>query len=605
MPPSASASPVVLVVLLLLACLSCCSCGSVLILRGGSFASSSGGSDLGGNSDFGHNANSLEVTNAPPKLAGVYTQADDVNGRHHYERAVKGDARGSKIHLYYTGSQWVFHFDLDPSRNFDNLLAYSKVRVNDARHTSNSWHVRKGQTYETSALALSVPGSSARLQSSQQGQKQQGGELLGVPRALFPLYASFLLDAVATGLAMPLLPFYVLELGADALQLSMVISCNYVAQSVGCIAMGRMSDRHGRRPVLLCCLAASALSYLCVSRARTLPQVALARIIVGSFGGLTPVMQSCVADVSPQEERPKYLGRIMATLGAGFVLGPALSAAVPGLTTREKIRLSALLPLCGLALSAAFFKETRVLSASPSAPSSPSSSSQQQHQHRAAGGPIAVAPHPTVATVSSTVVLLVANGFLLMYAFATESIYAMFIKDSFGYGERVLSALFAFCGLFIGLFQTFLIKPLIGAVGKHSTLAVGNALLAMGMVGIALVRKEPEHFLLFAAHIVGYSIADTALVSLISRYSPAQSQGRDLALNQAAQSLARVVSPLVAGALYERSKRASVTKALPVGALPFLAAAVLPLVAVFIPTLLLLSSRARKAKLNKGGRQAF
>ena len=604
-----------LVALLLLACLQCCCCGSILLLRGGvsgTFSQPGSGSDLGSSSDIGHYANSLEVTNAPQQLAGVYIQADDVNGRHHYERAVKGDSRGSKIHLYYTGSQWVFHFDLDPSRNFDNLLAYSKVRVNDARHTSNSWHVRKGKTYETSALALSVPGSGARLLSSQQqqqqGQKQQGGELLGVPRVLFPLYASFLLDAVATGLAMPLLPFYVLELGADALQLSMVISCNYVAQSVGCIAMGRMSDRHGRRPVLLCCLAASTLSYLCVSRARTLPQVALARIIVGSFGGLTPVMQSCVADVSPLEERPKYLGRIMATLGAGFVLGPSLSAAVPGLTTREKIRLSALLPLCGLALSAAFFKETRVLNSSPSASSSHSSSQQQQQQNkrRIVGGPIAVAPHPTVAAVSSTVVLLVANGFLLMYAFATESIYAMFIKDSFGYGERVLSALFAFCGLFIGLFQTFLIQPLIGAVGKHSTLAMGNALLALGMVGIALVRKEPEHFLLFAVHIVGYSIADTALVSLISRYSPAQAQGRDLALNQAAQSLARVVSPLVAGALYERSKRASVTKALPVGALPFLAAAVLPLVALVIPTLLLISSRARKAKLStNGGRKAF
>ena len=113
--------------------------------------------------------------------------------------------------------------------------------------------------------------------------------------------------------------------------------------------------------------------------------------------------------------------------------------------------------------------------------------------------------------------LLVLNGFLLMYAFATETIYAMFMKDSFGYGERALSTLFAFNGFFIGVFQVFFIKPMINLIGKHATLAVGNGLLAAGMVGVALVRKETLHFMLFAGHIVGYSIADTALASLISR----------------------------------------------------------------------------------------
>jgi MFS family permease len=67
------------------------------------------------------------------------------------------------------------------------------------------------------------------------------------------------------------------------------------------------------------------------------------------------------------------------------------------------------------------------------------------------------------------------------------------------------------------------------------------------MVGVALVRKETLHFMLFAGHIVGYSIADTALASLISRYSAPATQGRDLAFNQAAQSCARVISPLLAG----------------------------------------------------------
>lgn len=180
--------------------------------------------------------------------------------------------------------------------------------------------------------------------------------------------------------------------------------------------------------------------------------------------------------------------------------------------------------------------------------------------------------------VGVPVILLVLNGFLIMYAFATETIYAMFLKDSFGYGERTLSTLFAVNGLFIGIFQVFFIKPMVNILGKHVTLVVGNTLLAVGMVGVALVRAEVFHFFLFTAHIVGYSIADTALASLISRYSSSSTQGRDLSLNQAAQACARVLSPLIAGLLYERSK---LPGGLPVGALPFLAGALFPGMKIF------------------------
>ena len=363
-----------------------------------------------------------------------------------------------------------------------------------------------------------------------------------------------------------------------------------------------IARRYGRRVVLFTCLTASALSYFCVSKARTLTAVALARVISGSFGGLIPVMQSCVADVSSVAERPKYLGRIMATFGLGFVLGPAVSALASGLSTRQKIRLSALLPLTGLLIAVLFFKETKksvvdaqALAAQAAAAPTPAQRGSTKTKITVATSPRG-APAPPVAApaglaVQSSVMLLVLNGFLLMYAFATETIYAMFMKDSFGYGERALSTLFAFNGFFIGVFQVFFIKPLINAIGKHATLAVGNFLLAVGMVGVALVREEKLHFSLFAVHIVGYSIADTALASLISRYSLPATQGRDLAFNQAAQSCARVLSPLFAGLLYERSKLSGL---LPVGALPFLAGAAFPAIGISIPALLYIRSVARK-----------
>ena len=147
------------------------------------------------------------------------------------------------------------------------------------------------------------------------------------------------------------------------------------------------------------------------------------------------------------------------------------------------------------------------------------------------------------------------------------------------------------------------------------------------MLGVAIIRQQQLHFTLFAVHVIGYSIADTALASLISRYSSPSCQGRDLALNQAAQSCARVLSPLIAGILYESILIADYHSqlynqkylpgilsfcflffvfqggksigSLPVGALPFLVGSLFPAIAITIPSLLYIRSIANKRDLNK------
>ena len=85
-----------------------------------------------------------------------------------------------------------------------------------------------------------------------------------------------------------------------------------------------VSDHYGRRPVVLLCLAFSAIQYFVASYTKTLIQLSLARIISAIFGGLVPIMQSCVADVTSESDRPKYLGRITASFGLGFVLGKCI-----------------------------------------------------------------------------------------------------------------------------------------------------------------------------------------------------------------------------------------------------------------------------------------
>lgn len=441
-----------------------------------------------------------------------------VNGKDHYEYI--DSITNNTYHLYWTGKQWVIHTDINKNRHINNAIAYTKDIKDITDNTlinTYVWYVKNNNTYDTISASIKLFNERYSDYNNQNNDQislkhSNNDVILGIPRILLPYYLVFMLDSMATGLAMPLLPFYVMELKANALQLSLVISSNYIAQMIGCIFMGKISDLYGRRTVLVSCLSASSLSYYCISRATTVKGVALARIISGSFGGLLPIMQSAVADSTTSQDRPKYLGRIMATFGLGFVLGPALSAIMSHrFSPRQKIKYAGLLPLLGLIISILFAKETKKDTIGYFARS-------KAIYSKGKTLPIVTKnKEKKTIPISKEVLLLILNGFLIMFAFGTETIYAVFIKDIFGYGESKLSALLAINGLLMGLFQVFCIKPMINLLGKHVTLAIGNILLGLGMLGLAMIRSKALHFILFGCHIIGYSIlTDTILVSLLS-----------------------------------------------------------------------------------------
>lgn len=479
--------------------------------------------------------------------------------------------------MFWDGKKWVVDSSVGDT-NGRTVSAYAKGRAVLPTDPTLRWFSYENSSYKHNR--------SLRLSSSvKETTLDKQLEICGVPRGLFPYYLSFMFDSMAAGLVMPLLPYFLMQIGANPLQQSLIVSANYVAQMIGCLVMGRISDIYGRKVVLLTCLGASSLSYWCLSQTQSLRMVLLARVLSASCGGLLPVIQSCVADsVSRSADRPKYLGRIMATFGMGFVLGPAIHSALPGFSTIQKMQVAALLPLIGFVVSFIFAAETKsgVVGLFVTK-GKDCTSSQSIHDVKQ----LSPSQH-SVPPVSREVLYLVLNGFLNMYAFGTETIYAIFLKDTFGYGESTLGALLVANGVLMGILQVFLIKALLERLGQPATLALGNLLLALGMVGLALVRVPVLHFLLFACHIVGYCIADMALVSAVSRHSPRGAQGRDLALNQAAQACARIFSPVLAGLLYEHSKGQAATGRswLPVGALPFLVGGTGPLVALIVPVLL-------------------
>jgi DHA1 family tetracycline resistance protein-like MFS transporter len=513
------------------------------------------------------------ISNVGLDVEGKYVLAGEMNSQPRYQR----NGEGERLHLYWTGSQWTLHRDLDPSLDLENCLAYSKSRSAEG----GPWFVKVGSAWvpePSLKVTANKPSSGGKDEVDTDAEAQSE-----MWRRLRPLYALYILDSVCAGIALPALPFYIMGLGANAFMLSLVISTNYMAQTLGCAVMGGVSDRFGRKPVLLGCLVGSFLSNLIVSQSTSLPQVTFGRIVGGIMGGMTPIAQSAIADVVPLELRPKFMGRLQASVGAGFILGPTLVTLLKALfaiSTRSTFLVAMLFPLMGLLVCATRLQETK-------------SSSSPALDVAGVEGEELAAHSASAEAIPLPIMLLVFNGFLLMYAFSIESVYAMFIKDNFGYGETVLSTLFALNGLMVGILQVFFMKSIVGYLGKHVMLITGNALLALGMAGLSVVRNRFFHFVLFSVHILGYSMADTALVTLISRYAGKNMQGRSLGLNQAAQSTARVISPLIAGILYERSKRAS---GFPPGALPYLIGSLFPLAAISLPATLYLRNVELKKK---------
>src|SRR5712692_10268285 len=144
------------------------------------------------------------------------------------------------------------------------------------------------------------------------------------------LFAIVLTDLIGFGIVIPLLPFYGEHFGASPLVVTLLMSAYSLLQLFGAPLWGRLSDRHGRRPILLVSLAGSVAGYLWLGFADALWMLFAARALQGACAGNIAAAQAYVADMTTPENRAKGMGMIGAAFGIGFIIGPALGGALAG-----------------------------------------------------------------------------------------------------------------------------------------------------------------------------------------------------------------------------------------------------------------------------------
>lgn len=353
---------------------------------------------------------------------------------------------------------------------------------------------------------------------------------------LVVIFLTIFLDLLGFGLVIPLLPFFATELGATGMQVGILMTAYSGMQFLFSPFWGKLSDRIGRRPVLLISIAGNVVAMLLFAMSSNLVVFFLARAFAGMANANIGTAQAYIADITAPEDRAKGMGMIGAAFGLGFVLGPAFGGILATWHFSAPALVAAALSFVNLVL--AFFNLPESLPPEARAKAKERRASRLQTFRESLG-------HPFLPLLF-LLFFLVTTGFAQL-----ETTFALFTEKRFGYGARENGYLFAYIGVMLALVQGGVIRPLRKRVGEAALLLGGVALLMAGL--LLMVRVETVTGLIVACTVLafGNGMQMPALSSLVSKQAAAHDQGRILGVNQSMGSLARIVGPLVGGFAFE------------------------------------------------------
>lgn len=333
---------------------------------------------------------------------------------------------------------------------------------------------------------------------------------------------------------MPVLPFYAREFGASATVLGFVMMSHAAAQFAFAPLWGRLSDRVGRRPVLLATIAGTALALLALGLAPSLAWLFAARILGGAFAANVSVASAYIGDVTDESERTRWMGMLGASFGIGFVLGPAIGGLLVGFGYRVPLLAAAGLGALNWLHALASLRE-------PARHAGPDAGAKTRVQ---------MLRNPLVR------LLCAANLVFSIGVTQLETIFPFFLADRFGYDAQHVAGFLIGIALVMGAVQGGAMKSLAARFPERTLAMAGAALLA---VSFAALPEMSTLVWLVAALVVsalGRAVLQPALLGMTSIAADARERGAVMGAFQSSASLARVVGPLAAGWLYDRSAAA-------------------------------------------------
>ena len=341
--------------------------------------------------------------------------------------------------------------------------------------------------------------------------------------SLLILYAVIFTDMLAFSLVIPSLPFVVTQFGGTGLSLGLLFTGYSLAQFVAAPILGRLSDRIGRRPLLLAALLGTTLSLVVCALATDIWVLIGARVLGGLFGGSISVAMATLSDLTEPDKRTRVMGMGGASIGLAFTVGPAIGA------------LAAPLGFSAICLIGAAIAAANLVAAFWLLP------------HATRRPVVAATAQPLGAGFWR---LLIVTGLTMVVFVGMETTLGLLVRDRFAITASGLGWLLTLAGIASIIAQAGLIWRLSERFGDW-TVAAGAATL----IAVALATLPLTPFAIFLAGVCIVGAAQGALTnitaSMASRLAPTGATGKYVGLNQAFSALGRVVGPVLAGALYD------------------------------------------------------
>lgn len=351
-----------------------------------------------------------------------------------------------------------------------------------------------------------------------------------LPQGFGTIWLTVALDLVGFGIVVPILGRYAERFGASGLEVGLLFASFSLAQLVCAPLLGRLSDRIGRKPVIMISLLGTAVGSFVTGAAGALWVLFLGRILDGASGASVAVAQGAVTDLAPPSERPRLLGLLGAAFGVGFVIGPALGGLASLGGEHIPFFVAGTVALINAVVAWRRLPETRPADVRLAAREA--------------------AKNDTEAKVRLWG--LAVAGFTAIVAFSGfEATFSLLAGDRFRLTEGGVAAIFVGVGIVLVGVQGGLIRPINARLGTQRSLQVGLVLNSAGLIVLSAAENWPLLIVALALLTVGQGLVTPNLSSLVSGRVPDHRRGEALGFQQGVNAIGRVAGPALAGVLYD------------------------------------------------------
>lgn len=357
-------------------------------------------------------------------------------------------------------------------------------------------------------------------------------------KRMWIIFLIVFVNMLGFGIILPLLPYYVESMGAGAITIGFLSAAYSLFQLLAAPILGELSDKIGRRPVLIFSLIGTTISFILLGVANTILVLFISRILDGISGGNISTAQAYIADITSKENRTQGMGVMMAAFSLGFILGPALGGTLSGYGYAVPAFVAAAVSFIATFLTVFFLPESLGLKNTAVQPAKKIKKLFNLKDFYDA------LTHPHIGT-ALTITFMITLAFSLM-----QGTFALFSEHTLHLTAKDVGYLFAFLGLIGVIMQFFFLKRIATWLSERKAIITAIVLMSLSFILLAMANSTLMLYIAISLLAIGNSISGPILAGIISKLTPENEQGNIMGTSQSVGSFARLIGPVIGTGIY-------------------------------------------------------